>query len=363
MTNNDELEGVVSDDSEEIYQTSLKIEEAIAQALKSVGEVNANAADYGRQLDSLSGEIGEKAIGSEVHDLVGRLMAETKRMRERNQQLENKMRTSSKEITNLREELADAREEAFTDGLTGVPNRKRFDDKLRHEIRESGDTDTPLSLLMVDIDYFKKFNDTYGHQLGDNVLVLVARALSENVKGRDTVARYGGEEFSIILPRTPLAGAISLADHLRQGVASKRVTRKRTGETLAAITLSIGAARHREGEPRESLIERADKVYLPANGRGTSTHQAADLTKRFTRFLKPVNLITLVNVELIILASHGNSGSYRCCTSYVNLRPSTQRKIKDEIGCCPRRISTAMGRQRRATEESRGVVRVVGPSY
>ena len=180
MTINDELDGVVTDDSEEIYQTSLKIEEAIANALKSVGEANANAADYGRQLDTLSGEIDGKTAGSEVQDLVGRLMAETKRMRERNQQLETQMRTSSKEMSNLREELADAREEAFTDGLTGVPNRKRFDDKLRHEIRESGETDTPLCLLMVDIDYFKKFNDTYGHQLGDNVLVLVAQALSEN---------------------------------------------------------------------------------------------------------------------------------------------------------------------------------------
>jgi diguanylate cyclase len=120
---------------------------------------------------------------------------------------------------------------------------------------------------MVDIDNFKKFNDTWGHQTGDQVLRLVAGCMSENVKGRDTVARFGGEEFAIILRRTSLENATKLADQIRSYVQSKKLVKKSTGDILGTITVSIGVARLAPGDTPASLIQRADAcLYVAKNG-------------------------------------------------------------------------------------------------
>src|SRR6185369_9306419 len=101
-----------------------------------------------------------------------------------------------------KEDLSKAQKETLTDPLTGVGNRKHFANELKRLAKEADETKTPLSLLMIDIDHFKKFNDTHGHQVGDQVLKLVGRTMTENLKGRDIVCRYGGEEFVVLLSQT-----------------------------------------------------------------------------------------------------------------------------------------------------------------
>jgi diguanylate cyclase len=136
-------------------------------------------------------------------------------------------------------------------------------------IQESRDSAKPLALIMIDIDHFKKFNDSHGHLLGDEVLKLVARALVSGVKGRDTVARYGGEEFGVILPETSLANARHVADQLREVVKNKRLTIKSTGKDLGRVTLSLGVALHRPGEAASTMLRRADAAlyFAKRNGR------------------------------------------------------------------------------------------------
>jgi diguanylate cyclase len=125
-----------------------------------------------------------------------------------------------------------------------------------------------LSLLMCDIDHFKNFNDTWGHQTGDQVLRLVANCLSENVKGRDTAARYGGEEFCVIVRGSPLDAAVTLANQIRTAVQSKKLVKKSTGDILGTITISIGAAEFGPGEGAASLIQRADACLYGAKSAG-----------------------------------------------------------------------------------------------
>jgi len=109
----------------------------------------------------------------------------------------------------------------------------------------------PLSLLMVDIDHFKTFNDTYGHLTGDQVLRLVPSSLKQNVKGQDVAARYGGEEICpSFCPNTPLRSAITVADHARRAVMSKELMKRSTGQHLGRITVSIGAATLHKGDAR-----------------------------------------------------------------------------------------------------------------
>ena len=121
---------------------------------------------------------------------------------------------------------------------------------------------------MCDIDHFKKFNDTFGHQTGDQVLRLVANCLSENVKGRDTAARYGGEEFAVILRGAPVDAAVTLADQIRMAVQSKKLVKKSTGDILGTITISIGAAEIGPGDAAASLIQRADACLYAAKNAG-----------------------------------------------------------------------------------------------
>src|SRR5205807_420006 len=119
-----------------------------------------------------------------------------------------------------------------TDPLTGLSNRKYFDMALNDAIDVSVERSEPLSLMLTDIDHFKNFNDTFGHLTGDQVLRLVAQSVKQNVKGQDIAARYGGEEFAIVLPRTALREAITVADQIRRSVMSKELMKRSTGEHL-----------------------------------------------------------------------------------------------------------------------------------
>ncbi|HUR80266.1 MAG TPA: diguanylate cyclase [Thermoanaerobaculia bacterium] len=147
------------------------------------------------------------------------------------------------------------------DGLTGVPNRRHFDDTLSREWRRAARSQRALSLLMIDIDFFKVFNDTRGHQAGDECLRLVARALSESLhRAGDVVARYGGEEFAVLLPETEAEQAGEFAEALREHVASS-----------GSVTVSIGVATTlppRDGSGCDDLVRDADRALYEAKRRG-----------------------------------------------------------------------------------------------
>ncbi len=147
-------------------------------------------------------------------------------MQENNQVMEARLNASRQEISTLQQNLDEIRAESMTDPLSGLGNRKFFDrqiDRLTDEARKS---DEPLTLLLLDIDHFKSFNDNYGHLTGDQVLRLVAQTLRQNVKGRDVTARYGGEEFAVLLPATPMRQALTVADNIRRAVMSKELKKK-----------------------------------------------------------------------------------------------------------------------------------------
>src|SRR6185312_7659308 len=147
---------------------------------------------------------------------------------------------------------------SMTDPLTNIANRKAFDEAVQAAIAAMVDDGEPVTVLLCDIDHFKNFNDTWGHQTGDQVLRLVANCLSENVKGRDTAARYGGEEFVVILPQTGLSGAVNLANQIRNKVESKKLVKKSTGDILGVITISAGVTQYDLNESPDDFVRRVD---------------------------------------------------------------------------------------------------------
>jgi len=196
---------------------------------------------------------------------------------ERLKAMEHLFSASVRRITDLKQRLVLAEQEATRDALTGLANRRLFDSMLRRAAMQAASDRSDLVLLLLDIDHFKRFNDSYGHQLGDNVLRLVAGVLSEHVKPGDTAARYGGEEFAIILPGASLDFGRAVAEQVR-GVLEKRpIMNRNTGQRLGVVTCSIGVARYRVGEPVGDLVERTDKLLYRAkqDGRNRVMDEAA----------------------------------------------------------------------------------------
>jgi diguanylate cyclase len=188
-----------------------------------------------------------------------------------------KLEASRREVTELKQNLEKVTQESSRDFLTGVANRKALDARLEEMTASAKEKNGDVCLLMIDIDHFKRFNDKFGHLIGDEVLKKVGRGVLDAVKGKDFVARYGGEEFAVLLPNTPLAGGLAAAEAIRRGIAETELLRKDTGESLGLITVSIGVARYRpEADSIPMLISRADSALYRSKmgGRNRVTQES-----------------------------------------------------------------------------------------
>jgi diguanylate cyclase (GGDEF)-like protein len=171
------------------------------------------------------------------------------------------------------------------DPLTGLHNRRYFQDTLESDVNRANRYQTNISLVMIDIDDFKKINDTYGHPFGDKVLQALARKMSESIRKADTLSRYGGEEFAVILPHTSGKGAMTLAEKIRKGVADMKLD---AGYKKTSITISLGvAARGKKPITREALLENADTALYKAKASGKNCVKIYEPVKIPSRKKKP----------------------------------------------------------------------------
>jgi diguanylate cyclase len=204
----------------------------------------------------------------EVSHVIEDVLSETRLSMSNSSLLMERLNTTAVEIQDLKKDLADAKREACTDALTNLANRKAFDQLLEKATRDADASGLELCMIFCDLDLFKKINDKHGHLVGDQVLKVVANTLKGLVKGRDLVARYGGEEFAIVLLNTSLVNVKKLADNIRIDIASKRIQRKDTQESLGAITMSFGVARYFPSEGRESFLQRVDRALYMSKRKG-----------------------------------------------------------------------------------------------
>lgn len=170
----------------------------------------------------------------------------------------------------LREQAEKLRGLAYLDGLTGIPNRRRMDEYLADELKRAARSGAPLSIIMADIDYFKQYNDAYGHQQGDFCLQRIANAIKATLRRpADLVARYGGEEFVIILPDTAMDGAVALAEDIRMHIESLNILYK-TSEIAGHATLSLGVSSilPDSNASEKSLLNQADTALYQAKTNG-----------------------------------------------------------------------------------------------
>jgi diguanylate cyclase (GGDEF)-like protein len=161
---------------------------------------------------------------------------------------------------------------AMFDGLTGIHNRRWLDETLHRLVKRQQQDSGHLAISLIDIDHFKKFNDTYGHDAGDHVLTSVARALAANLRPTDLVARFGGEEFVIIFPETSLQDAATVADRVRKAISSEPMETQ-DGTKLPSVTISMGIAELEAGQTVPSLLKVADSAMYRAKRAGRNQIQ------------------------------------------------------------------------------------------
>lgn len=258
----------VPSEAEALVALGAQLEGEISSVLQSVSQAGQQTKSYGQALDAVSGKMDGGLDASALKALIHQAAMATRAMHARAESLEGRLTQASREVESLRTNLESIRQEALTDDLTRLANRKHFDEKLALAADEAEESGQPLCLLMGDVDRFKVFNDTWGHQTGDQVLRLVSQCFKENTKGRDTAARYGGEEFAVILPATSLANARTVADQIRRSVETKTIVKRSTGESLGSITMSLGVATYRTGEPILETLRRADSCLYAAKRAG-----------------------------------------------------------------------------------------------
>jgi diguanylate cyclase len=224
--------------------------------------------DNRKQMLTMGGAANEAAAAADPVALVESLVVELSKSVSRASRLERNFAEASQELSAIRVSLDEAEKRAKTDGLTGLANRSAFEDFFRNAQTAVLKNGSPLSVLLIDVDHFKRFNDDFGHGVGDEVLRLIAKVLRERVRDQDLPARYGGEELIAAFPDSDLKACAAVAESIRRSISDCKITRRSTGQALPGITVSIGVAQLRPGEPMADLIERCDQALYKAKDAG-----------------------------------------------------------------------------------------------
>lgn len=252
-----------------IVETGATFQKELAKIASVLKETGKNTTTHTKTLSEQFEKLSDFEGASELRDIINLVMADTDKIREESEKLESKLEESTFKIQGLQTNLENARLESRTDALTNIGNRKYFEEKIAEFMENHRISGDDLCLVLCDIDFFKKFNDNFGHQIGDQVLKVVAHVIKIETGVVGFPARYGGEEFAILLPKISLEEGMKIADRVRQIISERTIKNKNTGAHFGRITMSMGVANASRGETIDHLIQKADSaLYLAkANGR------------------------------------------------------------------------------------------------
>ncbi len=263
--------------SAQIVLTSERIARDLNKVVSFLQQAEERSGDYGRTLEVAATDLNRGLDPEQVRQLISSLAAATLDMVNHNKHLNEQLQKSGREIESLRSGLESVRVESLTDALTGLSNRRMFDETLRMRIDEARAQKSELCLVLCDVDFFKRFNDAWGHHTGDQILRFLASAMQAHARPDFLVARYGGEEFAMIMPRTDIRMAAQIGNVMRDAIQAKRLRRRSTNEDLGQVTVSLGAARLSPSDTPQGLVERADACLYASkrDGRNRLTTDAA----------------------------------------------------------------------------------------
>ncbi len=247
----------------------LTFKNIICSVQKEVNEVINNLEEYQKSLSKKENQIEqqhEKTKDESTKEILMSILNELKELKSQNEFFKGKIKTQAKKIKELEDELHVTKKEANLDHLTGLLNRRAFDEAVDRLIKKYRTTKTPFSFIFIDIDFFKEINDTYGHAIGDETLKDVAETLKKYLRNEDIISRYGGEEFGVVLPGIRLDTALKIAERLKNAIKNKTI---KIDNHDIKITASFGVA---EIDDRVNsiydLVKKADLALYAAKKDG-----------------------------------------------------------------------------------------------
>jgi diguanylate cyclase len=261
---------------EKIRKAGDTITSEIAGVVQGLSAVKHHTTSFGKTLADAGRQLDGAASPQAVRSIVAGLSNATAQMSRQSMELEAKLNATAREVGLLKAQLEEAKAEAGTDALTGIANRKVFEEQLTVAMNNENFRAPPAILIIGDIDHFKQVNDTWGHQTGDQVIRFVASVLTRFAPEGSTVARIGGEEFALLMPAIALDRAKAVAQHIRAAVEGKKLVRRSSNEDLGRITISLGLAQAVRGEAGDSLVARADAALYASKRNGRNQVSIAE---------------------------------------------------------------------------------------
>lgn len=222
---------------------------------------------YAQMLNDVQGQLAKRPSAERLTAILDLVIIENRKAEASAAHAMRALTESQTTIARLQHSLEAAVAETMRDQLTGIGNRRSFDSALNEATARARTSGRPMTLVLCDLDHFKKVNDEFGHAMGDQVLRFAAQALSSAVRSMDIVCRFGGEEFAIILPNTALKEALAVSERMRSQLLSKTLA-VRGSKTVGTISASFGVAELRSGDDAKRLIDRTDGALYRAKSLG-----------------------------------------------------------------------------------------------
>ncbi len=249
------------------------VKQIVHDLTDTIQQISSTTGDFDHKMEVSMEEIQTASSIEDILVLKEGIIKEIGKVRVNSQSIKSELNAYKKTTQSLSSKLEETEAKALVDSLTNVLNRSAYNMKIAQMMREFSSSNNFFCLLVIDIDNFKKFNDTYGHKAGDRVLRSVAASVQDSLRASDLVFRYGGEEFVVILNGIQEDNAFKLADKIRKGVEKEYFVDK---DKKLKVTISLGVACVREGESEIELFERADKAMYVAKRKGRNKVEIAE---------------------------------------------------------------------------------------
>ena len=260
-----------------ILDREFELKDIIELLTKAITTIDVENRNFNQSVCEQSEKIEKITLLDDIKKIKIALKQEIEQLNQSVQQKQqydkNQVERLSSKVSSLEVELKKAKKESLTDGLTGIYNRQAFDEYLKNLVEQNAVFRSPFSMLMLDIDDFKKINDSYGHQIGDRVILAMVQKCKQFIRKDDYFTRYGGEEFVIILPDASLKNSLKKARQICKSIAQAQYSidnahaMVQQGGTGLSFTVSIGVSTYRKGDTEATVTERADKaLYLAKRG-------------------------------------------------------------------------------------------------